>query len=137
MVMPGFKPYRRVSKLCTSAGLTRSVLLRTIRSAIAACETASNCESSVAAACAASTTVTTPSIRVFFARKSSTSNVCKIGPGSANPVVSITIRSNATSFCTRRSNKSAMVLERSPRTEQHRHPDRIKIISSLLSSIRS
>ena len=100
-------------------------------------ETASKLESSVVGPLAASTTVITPSMRTFLARLESTSKVCKIGPGSARPVVSMTIRSKLNLPLVFSSTRLVIVRERSPRREQHKQPDAINITSPSTTSINS
>ena len=83
----------------------------------------------------ASATVTTPSRRVLSANTLSKRSVCIIGPGSANPVVSITIRSKLISFRRFLRISFSIVFGKSPLIEQHKHPDCIKTMSSELFSI--
>ena len=88
----------------SSSSDTKSVLLRSIRSAKATCSAASFStpsgfsSSSRVRMCFASVTVMIPSSTNFSRMSSSTKNVCATGAGSAKPVVSMMTASNCAIF---------------------------------------
>ena len=119
-----------------AAGSARSVLVSTMRSASATCLTDAGCASSVASPAAQSTVAMTDSSRSASAISRSVISACRIGAGSASPVVSITMRSKDASPRARRASRWPAVRTRSPRTLQHRQPPSSSTTSSSLASTR-
>mmetsp|Transcript_1792 Transcript_1792/g.7464 ORF Transcript_1792/g.7464 Transcript_1792/m.7464 type:complete len:203 (+) Transcript_1792:528-1136(+) len=126
------------SDALSSSDLRRSILLSRILSANAICSTDSFStpsgltSSRWADRCAASTTVRMASRYRSSLRSSSTKKVCATGAGSARPVVSMMMWSNA-SF---RRMSLLRIRMRSWRTVQQMHPLFISKISSLVSTTR-
>ena len=82
----------------------------------------------------ASTTATTTSTKNSPPSARSVENVCRIGPGSASPLVSITIRPNCgTAPRSRSATRWRSAICRSERVLQHRQPLPSSVISSALS----
>ena len=129
---PGLSPARRLSsagcgssrkiKLCKHDGVCNCDLLLRDRFAF-------ECTGTLTA----STVVTTPPSTSRPAMSASVINVCRIGAGSASPLVSITMRSNRVHRpSSRRRSRSCSVCAKSVRTLQHRQP----VVSSMtLSSL--
>mmetsp|Transcript_7837 Transcript_7837/g.24014 ORF Transcript_7837/g.24014 Transcript_7837/m.24014 type:complete len:238 (-) Transcript_7837:190-903(-) len=119
----------------SSAGVTRSTLLRRTRSAKATCCTASLTapsgltSSRCALTCFASARQMTASMTKLSSIHWFDLIVAMIGAGSARPVVSRRTQSN----CFRFSTREPSVRTRSPRIEQHAHPLSILIRSSLVA----
>ena len=135
-VAPGLSADKRPASASASPLPTRSVLVSSRRSATATCFRDSGCRASVARPLTASTVATTPAIASRCARPLSVISACRMGAGSASPLVSITTRSNGvTSPASRRRRISSSVSTRSPRTAQHRHPVwSVTKLSSLVST---
>mmetsp|Transcript_25245 Transcript_25245/g.58863 ORF Transcript_25245/g.58863 Transcript_25245/m.58863 type:complete len:249 (+) Transcript_25245:145-891(+) len=128
--------FRRASTRTRSSSVTRSVLLRSSRSANATCSTASFSTPSALTSsrccsmCFASTSVTMPSSFANSLTISSTKKVCATGAGSAIPVVSMMMPSSfRVPARTRRANFSRTEM-RSCRTVQQMQPFIISMISS-------
>mmetsp|Transcript_22019 Transcript_22019/g.49678 ORF Transcript_22019/g.49678 Transcript_22019/m.49678 type:complete len:381 (+) Transcript_22019:595-1737(+) len=128
--------FSRSSTRTRSASETRSVLLRSIRSAKATCSTASFSapsgfsSSRCCSMCFASISVTIPSRRANSLTASSTKKVCATGAGSAMPVVSITIPSSLSLPDLTRFASLLRTTMRSCRTVQQMQPFIISMISS-------
>ena len=109
-----------------------SVLVITSRSARIACRRASDDQVSVSPPASASTTVTTASTWNTSPSARSVAKVCRIGEGSANPEVSITMRLKAGNSPRSRSiTMRRKACCRSVRVMQHRQP----LPSSTVSSV--
>ena len=90
--------------------------------------------SSVSRPPTAPTTATTTSTKNSPPSARSVENVCRIGPGSASPLVSITIRANrGTAPRSRSATRRRSASCRSERVLQHRQPLPSSVISSALS----
>ena len=136
-VAEGLRAARRVARP-SLAPASRSVLVRISRSATATCLTDSGCRASVPRPLTASTVATTPASARRSDRPASLISACRMGAGSASPLVSMTTRSNgATRPSSRRRRISSSVSTRSPRTAQHRQPVCSSTKLSSLVSIRS
>mmetsp|Transcript_15838 Transcript_15838/g.33866 ORF Transcript_15838/g.33866 Transcript_15838/m.33866 type:complete len:304 (-) Transcript_15838:89-1000(-) len=118
--------------IASSSLVTRSVLLRMMRSEKATCCTASLTVSSARLSlrcvrmCLQSTRQSTPSMRKLFIKEKSEVMVLMTGAGSARPVVSSSTRSKF--FL--RSLSCPKALTKSPRTVQHAQPLSMVISSS-------
>ncbi len=127
----GLRALSRVSKLFNWCSSAISILVMTIRSATAACFRGSSWRSSCPLPKTASEVEMTPSKKKRDAMMGSLMRVCKIGAGSANPVVSIRTRLNCiTSPLTLLRKSSRRDLLRSPLTVQHKQP----VVSSTMFS---
>src|SRR6266508_3086030 len=132
MAACGLSARRRAVRRLTACDVARSVFDTTSRSARMTCFRASTDHASVSRPPAASTTATTTSTWNSPPSARSVANVCRIGPGSASPLVSITIRLNWGNVpCVRSATRLRSAFCRSERMLQHRQPLPSSVTSSL------
>ena len=134
MVARGLRLCRRWVSRSTVAASARSVFEITSRSARIACLRASAALPSADSPLTASTTVSTWSMWNSPPSARSVEKVCRIGPGSARPLVSITMRRNGgTTPCSRSNTRRRSAACRSVRVMQQTQPLPSSTVSSALS----